>query len=129
MESLSYLISILIFVGPPTLLEIIFGFHMINKYLKPIMYVSIFMMIMGTVSESFALIWKAWDFDPSKNIGITIFNNPIESAIYSFVIGFVVSAPVVLWTHYEDNKKFIITESFKDVFKGTFAIWRKSART
>lgn len=120
----SYLISILIFAGLVVIFEIIFGFHFFKKYLKAIGFVVLISLILTSLGESAAHNLRLWIYNPERTFSQTLFGAEIESYLWTFFSIIAVSCAVIIWTTYEDEGKNILIQSFKDIFKGTYAIWR-----
>lgn len=124
----SYLILMLIFAGSPVLLEFIFGYHFFKPYYKAIKKAVLIVVVITPFIEFFALKWKAWEYNPEKNLGIFIINSPVETVIFAVLISLAVAFAVTAWTFYEDEGKPIIISSLYDVFHCTYAIWRKKLK-
>lgn len=121
----SYLISIMIFAGLAVLLEWIFGYHRLKKAKKTIGLVVLIFLAFTPVGEFFALRMKIWQYNPLTTFYTTFIGAELETYVFALFTGLAISSAVIAWTNYEDEKKNIIIQSLIDVFKGTYAIWRK----
>lgn len=120
----SYLISIVIFAGAAVALEWVFGFHLLKKYLKPLVITVIFYLFFP-ITEAVALKWENWDYSTTNTLHTRILGAEIETYVFTIFVAVAVASAVIAWTFYEDKGKPIMLEALKDVFKGTYAIWRR----
>lgn len=123
-NSLLYLVSIFYFAGSAVILEWIFGFHLLKKYLPTILLTTLLGLLL-TPAESVALNFKAWAFSSTNTLNSRFLGAEIESYIFAVFTVIATSSAVVAWTYYEDKNKNILKQSFIDIFKGTYAIWKK----
>lgn len=121
----SYLISIFIFAGSAVLLEIIFGFHFFKNYLKTIGFVILVLLPITPLGEFAAYIMRTWIYNPAATLYKSFLGAEVETYVFCILCTIAVSCAVIIWTFYEDEGKNILVQSFKDIFKGTYAIWRK----
>lgn len=123
-NSLLYLISIFCFAGLAISLEWIFGFYFLKKYLSVILLTIIFGLLL-TPSESIALEFKIWTYSSINTLDLKFLGTAVETYVFTIFVSLAVSSAVIVWTHYEDLNKNILKQSLIDVFKGTYAIWKK----
>jgi lycopene cyclase domain-containing protein len=126
--NLTYFISTLIFGGLPVLLEVVFGWYFFKKYLKTIRDIVFIGLLIAPLGEGIALYFKAWQYNPQRNLGITIFYIPLETYVFTILVGLAVTIAIYIWTYYEDCGKPIIKTSLYDMWHGTYAIWRKKSK-
>lgn len=123
-NSLLYLVSIFYFASSAVILEWIFGFHLLKKYL-PTIFLTTLLGLLLTPAESVALKFKAWAFSTTNTLNFRFLGAEIESYIFAIFTVIATASAVIAWTHYEDENKNILKQSLIDVFKGTYAIWKK----
>ena len=121
----SYLATIIIFAGSAILLEVLFGFQFIKKYLRVVGSVVLIFLIVTPVGETVAHLLRVWIYNPQTTLYLTFLGAEIETYLFSIFVGIAVSSAVILWTYYEDEGKPILLQSFRDMVKGTYAIWKK----
>jgi len=122
---LTYLVSIFIFAGFPLLLEFVFGYHFFKPHWKTIGKFLLLSLILTPFYERVALHFKAWQYNPKRNLGITIFTIPLETYVFTIFVALAIALAVYIWTFYEDNNQPILRTSLRDMFIGKYAIWRK----
>lgn len=122
--NLSYLISIFCFAGLAIMLEWIFGFNLLKKYLR-IILTTIGLVLLSTPTEAIALYLKAWAYTPTHTFNLKLLGAELETYIFVIFIAIAISSATIAWTRYEDLKKNILKQSLIDIFKGTYAIWKK----
>ncbi|MBI2029495.1 lycopene cyclase domain-containing protein [Candidatus Gottesmanbacteria bacterium] len=121
---LSYLISIFFFSGIAVVLEWVFGFHVLKKYLKTI-FITLIYALFFTLTESVALRSRIWSYNPETTFNTKIFGVEIETYVFTIFVTVTISGVVIAWTFYEDKGKPILLQSIRDVLKGTYAFWNK----
>lgn len=121
----SYLITTLLFAGPPLVLLILFGFHFYKKYIGRILIFGLFMGIITPFVELPALLWKAWAFPPEKSLEVYVVQTNIETIICSSIVSLVFILIVLGATACQDKKKPILRTAVFHIRKGTYAIWHK----
>ena len=121
----SYLLTIFIFAGSVTAIEVIFGFHFFKKYLKVIGLMVLVSLVLTPLEESSAYFMQLWSYNPATTFYRAFLGAEVETYVFAIFCTIAVSCVVIIWTSYEDKRKNILRQSFKDIFKGTYAIWRK----
>lgn len=126
--SYSYLVSIFMFAGAAVLVEWVFGFHLFKKHLRPILIAVAYSLVITPVGEAVALRWGNWVYSAEHTFDVFIFGAAVETYVFVVFVGVAVASIVVVWTFYEDQKKPLILQSLKDVFRGTYAVWKRSGK-
>lgn len=121
----SYSLSIFIFAGLAVVIEVIFGFHLIKKHLKTVGLAVLTLLLLTPPGETAAYLMKTWVYNSKTSFYKEFLGAEVETYIFSFLVAIAISCAVITWTFYEDHGKTILIQSLKDIFKGTYAIWRK----
>lgn len=104
LESFSYLATIVIFGGTGA-----FGFYKReHKLLKKYEWVLLIMLAISlplVVTESFALKWGAWQYNPDKVLDLHLLGTQIESYLFLPVVCFVLVAATLTYAAREDRTR------------------------
>lgn len=121
----SYLFSIVLFAGIPLLVQLVFGYHLIKSYFRVVLkWLGVFLWV-APFFDTVAITLNAWAYPAEKNVGIFIFQSPIETTVFTVFVGLVIAFTIIIWSHYEDKGKPIIQTSIYDIIHETYAIWKK----
>jgi lycopene cyclase domain-containing protein len=116
-----------VFTIIPISIEIIFGYHLLIRYFSKIRGMIIIFLLAAPMADNIAIEIRAWGFNTARNLGVLFIKSPVENLIFAILIPLAISFAVVIWTFYEDNGKPIIKTSLRDVYYGTYAIWKKNS--
>ena len=120
----SYLISIGFFAGIFDFLTLTLFYKLLRPYFRK-MVILIFIGLILTPLETFALRWRAWDYDWTKNMGIRVIESPVETYFFSIFCGIAVGSITFIWSFYVDKKNPVLRTWIQDTFKARYAFWNK----
>ncbi len=122
----AYLLTVFIFAGIPLLVEIIFGYRLIRKFLRKTLISIIIALILTPILENAAFYLDAWHFSPEKNMGIVIAGDALETYIFTCFDVTAKSFVFYIWTYYENRGLPIIKTSIKDIWRREFVNRKKN---
>lgn len=122
----SYLVSLLIFTGIPVVVEFVFFFQILKKYLNLMVKIVTIFLIATPFVEYVAITSNAWRFADNRSLGIFVFGAYLETMLVTVFISLAVSGAIVIGSFYTDLGKPTASTSLVDIFSGKYAIWKRN---
>ncbi len=113
-DHLHYLLLMILFTFVPIGLLWRLRYPLMIKNIGIIVRIAALGLVYQLISDPFAEAWGAWSFGEGKNLGVWVFNFPIENSIYSVLISVAIASGTIAFADYLDRGRLGL--SFKKIF-------------
>ncbi|MBI3379960.1 lycopene cyclase domain-containing protein [Candidatus Gottesmanbacteria bacterium] len=102
---MNYLIWLFIFVWIPTIVLWTFKFPLLWRYKKTLLYAMIFAVVFSFPWDVIAIHLRIWYFPNGKNLGIKIFEVPLEELLFMMTVTLLIGSITILLKYKKDYKR------------------------
>lgn len=104
-DKLTYLLYTLIFTTPLILFLWVYYFKTLKKNLIVIVLTTMILTFYGFFLWPTGLVWRTWEYNQQKILGLTIFGTVFEDIVWWFLISFLISSFAIVVIRKEEQKE------------------------
>jgi len=120
---LSYLVTTIIFAVGAVCIEWVLGYRRLKKYTRLIGVVVLIGLASTVITESIAIQWRAWLYNPERSFNVYIGGAALETYIFAIFVAIAISSATLAWSRYEEQGLPLVETTFIKLIE-KFAEWR-----